>query len=142
MLLIFNETGFIEHAVLTGDTDRLKEIYEQNGKLAISTTETHDITQVYVENPTDEGRRSVISRPALDVAFDRDTVKADGIDEIIFEPAQPCKVAVEFNNATIAMGELASEPLEFSADQPGVYTLTFTPTFPVMPTIVYIEATA
>jgi hypothetical protein len=142
MLIIFQETGQIDQVVLTGEIEKLKEIYEQNGHLAMESFEDHiNLADVYVENPLDEARRKLSPRYYVGVDYDRTELKADGADEIVLTPALPCKIAVQFSGATIAMGDLAGEPLQFSADDPGVYTLTFTPPFPYKSSIIHIEAT-
>jgi hypothetical protein len=143
MLIIFQETGQIDQIVLTGETEKLKEIYEQNGHLAMESFEDHvNLAEVYVENPLDEARRKLSPRYYVGVEYDRTELKADGVDEILLTPVLPCRIGVVFNDATIAHGDLAGEPLQFSADEPGTYTLIFTPPFPYKPTIIYIEATA
>lgn len=140
MILIFNQTGFIEQVQFNGDYDRLKPLYKADGLLVMHTTETLDLRRVYIDNPTDELRRRVVPRPEVEVAFDRDTLKADGIDEIVLTPNMPCKVAVTHNDIFVKDGELDGEPLHFSVNQAGIYAISFSAEFPYLPAVVFLEA--
>lgn len=135
MLLVYDEKGFIEQAIMIGDFERLQAVYEANGKNTICGVNIAEPHKVYVRDGM------VLMRPEIEIAGEVRPIRADGIDTLHFQVSpQAYKVTVKLNGVTVHQEDDTDGQLEFAVDHAGVYTLKFEAEFPYLPTELTLEA--
>lgn len=136
MLVIYDNTGFIQQVVYTGAFELLQPQYADIGLNTLMSDGKFDPTKSYVV------AGAIIPRPELTIVAPVTTVAADGVTElrITFTPTGAA-VAVTFQDQVIAQEDVTDGTIAFSATHPGDYAIGITPVFPWLSATVNIKAT-
>ncbi len=135
MLLIYDETGFIQQTIIVGDFPALKTVYESHGKFAIECPMRADHMNLYVKDG------EVALRPNVEVAGEVRPIAADGVDTLHFT-ITPTDFSVKVSLNDLVVHEETSEAgaVDFAVTEPGTYKLEFSAAFPRHPVTITVVA--
>lgn len=141
MLVIYDNTGFVNQAILQADCEleMLSQRYDEMGVPNLLYEGEGDIFNLYVDVTTTPHR--ALQKPPIAIAGENRPVKADGIDTLEFqlEPMN-ANVMVTFHGQVVHQEDLTDGKIEFAVDQAGTYELRIEAAFPYAAAVVTIEA--
>jgi len=136
MLVVYDDTGFVQQAIFVGDFAALEKVYQANGAKVLIGDYSGDPMKIYVKDGV------IVERPTVQVTGTVRSIKADGVDslELTVAPAN-FNLTVLLDNTIVHQEIDTSGAFAFSTTHPGSYTLQIDAAFPYYKTHLTVEAT-
>ena len=113
MLIVSDETGFVEQVVLVGHFDALRKIYQAQGKTVVDAEHREDFARLYVKGG------AAIERPAVTIDGELRPIKADGFDFLHLKVTpRAFTLTVRLGGLIVRQDRTNSGTLDFAVDQP------------------------
>ena len=144
MLIVYDKTGYINQCIVQSEValGDLHKRYRKEGipSLLIDDIDAPEIVNYYVKDPLGPFPQA-LKKPALPVYGEVRNIKADGIDELVFDCEIPITATIYFDEKAIHEEMVEDGKLEFSTTFPGTYKIFLAAEFPYQTLILTIEAT-